>query len=526
LGFVLADQAKAVDAETSFREALAHRPDFVWAQLGLAESLLKQGKPQAAEAAATDNLLLESVAASPALSLLGRALSDQRKSSDLLRRVISARPMNFTLGFGLAYHDGHWLDAPRLARMASTRGYVPLVQAGRTFRAPSTGINAAQTLEQQGRYREAEKMYRAEIKNSPNNSAPYNRLVWVLLQQRRYEDAEESAHEAVGLDPNNATSHLYLGYVYRFRAGLTKAEASFREAVRLRPVYGVARGNLAYVLERLGKHEEALSEAREATRLEPKLASVHGRLSWVLKRQGKTTEADAAFQDALRLTPEDSVGARGNLCGAFGRFQAGAESFAKASRAYPENTYVAMMWALCSLNSGDQATYESVCRDMLNRFGQSPDPMATERTAKICLLSPRPVGDLAELVRLTNHSVTVGTNHRYYFYFCFARGLAAYRAGDIEETLRWCRQSRSVNNKTDAPFAPLNAYSLVVEAMSLRRQDKPAEAKSAYDEAAEIIRAEFADAPDDLGSRWEGWVIYELFRREAMELLSIDSEKP
>jgi hypothetical protein len=203
-----------------------------------------------------------------------------------------------------------------------------------------------------------------------------------------------------------------------------------------------------------------------------------------------------------------------------------------------------MNLALVRLKLGNRAGYEEICRDMLMRFANSEVPGSLERSAKSCLWSPQPVGDTEELKRLADMAVEKGKTDPYLFYFLFARGLAAYRAGDLDDAVKWCRDSRANNlrvpstaNSTDgavtrdglklandSQYPPLNAYSLVVEAMALHQQKNPGEARKAYDDAAAIIGEYFPDAPDELGSMWEGWLIYDILSREASALLSNESE--
>jgi tetratricopeptide (TPR) repeat protein len=383
----------------------------------------------------------------------------------------------------------------------------------------------------------------------PKSAVLHQRLTAALLNLREFEEAETVAFAAAQLDPNSYVSHFQLGLIYRFRRKWDKAEASLREAIRLQPGNSLAHTNLGYVLEQLGRSEEALVTAREAVRIQPS-PSAQAQLSWILKRQGKSAEADEAFEAALQLLPARG-GSRAHFCCMYGRFVAAEKYLMDDVRANTIDTLAPMILALVKLKLGDRQGYEAVCRDMLARFGESDVPGSLERAAKSCLWTPEVVGEVADLKRMTDVAVQRSKEDPVLYYFVFARGLAAYRAGDFEEAVTLCRDSRAKNvhapskresagiakadRRNDAAprlakgspkYAPLNAYSLVVEAMALHKQDKSADARAALERAAAIARDSFPDAPDDLGTLWEGWVIYDILSREAEALLaeSADSQ--
>jgi hypothetical protein len=86
--------------------------------------------------------------------------------------------------------------------------------------------------------------------------------------------------------------------------------------------------------------------------------------------------------------------------------------------------------ALLFLRDGDREGHRRWCEAMLKRFADTDDPMLMERTAKACLLSPRPPGDPAGLTRLVDGALKKGTKHGYFKYFQTAKGLAELRAGN------------------------------------------------------------------------------------------------
>jgi hypothetical protein len=100
------------------------------------------------------------------------------------------------------------------------------------------------------------------------------------------------------------------------------------------------------------------------------------------------------------------------------------------------------------------------------------------------------------------------------------RGLAAYRAGDWDGALTWCRKSRQDIDPLDGQAG--QAQNLLIEAMALHRLEKPREAKASLDKAIELKHQAFPTAVTPSagpGADWENWLAIELFQREAQELL-------
>ena len=87
--------------------------------------------------------------------------------------------------------------------------------------------------------------------------------------------------------------------------------------------------------------------------------------------------------------------------------------------------------------------YQTFCRRMLERFGDTADPMVAERVAKSCLFYRLDKAYLPVASRLAELAVSLDKTHSLMPYFEFARGLAEYRNGNYDAAVRWCRQSRA-----------------------------------------------------------------------------------
>jgi tetratricopeptide (TPR) repeat protein len=278
---------------------------------------------------------------------------------------------------------------------------------------------------------------------------------------------------------------------------------------------------LARVLAKHGRLDQAAAAYREDLQLRPNCAMSHEELGCVLKSQGKLAEAEKEFQEVIRLDEHffDNGLANSHEMITRGRFFEAAHLWAMAAPKYPEPDPVLLRATALQLFVGDRSAYESLCLVMILRFSKTTDAELAEQTAKVCVLSQEPVGALSDAARLADLAIE-DSEHQYFPFFCFTRALVAYRAGDLDGCLKWCEETHP-----EDPGESLKAQALIVEAMALHRQGKEATARKRCDEAAMIIRARFPFAPDSFTNDWEGWIIYEILRREAARLLTTSAEE-
>jgi WD40 repeat protein len=123
---------------------------------------------------------------------------------------------------------------------------------------------------------------------------------------------------------------------------------------------------------------------------------------------------------------------------------------------------------------GDAAAYDIHRKAMLERFGDTQDPMRAERTVKVCLLLPAEADQRQRLEQLADLAVTRGENASIVRFFQLARGLAAYRQGDDQAVELWLGRSLAAKNATWNCSVP----ALAILAMSRARRGQ---AKEAHD---------------------------------------------
>lgn len=227
------------------------------------------------------------------------------------------------------------------------------------------------------------------------------------------------------------------------------------------------------------------------------------------------------FDAATRLRAQDpqirleSHHNRAMVCVDRRRWHDAAGEFAKATGLSPNASSFWRFRAVAHFADGDVDALRQTCVAMLERFGQTKDPVAAANVVVACVLRADALPDMERLLPLTRVSDAVwhwGTG---------VRGAALYRAGRYKE----CVQSFETAARKYRP-QPWDWCFLAMARHRLRDDD---EARRCLSEARRWIDTANRHTEDDpTGTRpvWGGWdepVICPLLLREAEELLKGES---
>jgi hypothetical protein len=166
--------------------------------------------------------------------------------------------------------------------------------------------------------------------------------------------------------------------------------------------------------------------------------------------------------------------------------------------------------ATLSLQLGDVEGYRRHARGMLDAFGSTDDPMAAERTAKIGLLMAPSPEEAARLTALAELAVTKGADSPVLPWFQLARGMAAYRDGQLAAA---ADRLQKVRSSTGASVQCETAALLFV-AMSHSRLGRLPDARAALETARRSLQVSPRPA-DEGGEHWHDWLISQIALREA-----------
>jgi tetratricopeptide (TPR) repeat protein len=163
----------------------------------------------------------------------------------------------------------------------------------------------------QGKFADAEQMYRKAISLNTTNPQPHIQLGLALEGQGRFEEAIKQFQRVLAIDPKSAEAYNNIGAALVRKAALTKATpdkaiAAYRRAIEVDPSYALSYNNLGLVLYNQGDTNEALAQYRRAIQINPNYLFAHWNLAYALQHDVKP-DADAAlveYRAAIECTTE------------------------------------------------------------------------------------------------------------------------------------------------------------------------------------------------------------------------------
>jgi serine/threonine protein kinase len=164
----------------------------------------------------------------------------------------------------------------------------------------------------------------------------------------------------------------------------------------------------------------------------------------------------------------------------------------------------------------DEAGYQRVCRQMLDRFATDADgrPDLAVRIVRTCTLAPGAVGTDADFARVDKIAVrTVSGTGIFFRNIVMAKGLSDLRAGRFKQAADWLART--------APSPDGNAMDATIFAgiaIAQQRQGHATEAKTALASARTILTRKVKTP--NWSAVWLEWMHAEVMCREAGELVA------
>lgn len=173
-------------------------------------------------------------------------------------------------------------------------------------------LNTAQALElavehqQQGRWADAERIYREVLARQPDHPDALHLLGVLHAQTGNAPAAAALIARAIARNPLAPAYHNNLGNVMQDLGRLEESLLCYEEALKQAPDYFEAWVNRGNALNKLDRFAEALACYLEAQRLRPEEPSVYVNLARALVEEGLLEDALACTAEALRLDPENA----------------------------------------------------------------------------------------------------------------------------------------------------------------------------------------------------------------------------
>ncbi len=174
-------------------------------------------------------------------------------------------------------------------------------------------LKQAATLHQSGNLTEAEKLYRAVLRDEPQQLDAMALLGLVCGAKGEHDEAISLVEKAAARDPKSPLFRFQLGTVLMNAKRLPQAIAAFRQALALQPGMAQAWYNMANALRADGDWAGAISAYRQAIKLIPNYAEAYNNLALSLVHERQFGEALAESKKSVEVAPGYGEGWR-TLC--------------------------------------------------------------------------------------------------------------------------------------------------------------------------------------------------------------------
>jgi tetratricopeptide (TPR) repeat protein len=349
-------------------------------------------------------------------------------------------------------------------------------------------------------------------------------LAQTLLERKQSDSALQLLRNAQYTYPGDFWLNFQLGNALYDQKDHEGAIRFYTAAVSIRLGSSAAHINLGNALRDQKKLDEAIAAYRKAIELDPKSAGAHNNLGNALRDQNKLDEAVAAFRKAIESDPKSAMAYRnqGGIYAALGQWAKAAADFQRSLEIDSKNNDAWRSAAYAYLAVGDAAGYRRTCGELVERVGQTDDPVTAERTAKVCTLIPGAVANFPVVERLAQFAVTGTQQHANYHYFVLTKGLAEGRAGRHAEAVQWLeRFAPQADRRGDVDAVAFAALALAQHGLS--RTD---EAKDSLAKAKAIVARNTPDRSEGRPFRagnWNDWLHAEILVGEAEGLIGVIS---
>jgi len=202
------------------------------------------------------------------------------------------------------------------AQTSTTTSSSTTVLSGRV----KSDMATAERLLSQGKWGEAEGLFRDALVNNPTDSQATLGLGLALANQFKLDAADALFDRVIKIDPNNPGAYAgksvvtlnrlqsSSGTVIANRDSILKqAEDYAQRAVQLGPANAEAHLALGQALKEEGKLDDAVNELNTATRFDPQLSYAFSTVGSVKLQQNSLAEAAASFTQAVNLNSANST---------------------------------------------------------------------------------------------------------------------------------------------------------------------------------------------------------------------------
>lgn len=202
----------------------------------------------------------------------------------------------------------------------------------------------------QGQLAEAEQVLKKVVADSPAEHLSSRLYLGAAMErQGRFSEAEALYKAALEVRPDDFTTHFHLGTLYADQGQLDQAMAAFEKCTALEPESPEPLFNLGLVRFKAGDPESAARLYRAVLEIDPMFPGAWVALGTLRSQQGRSEEAIAAYKSELKINP-GSIEANVNLgvqLGSEQRFDESREYLTAAVRLAPDRVDALFNLGVC-----------------------------------------------------------------------------------------------------------------------------------------------------------------------------------
>lgn len=251
----------------------------------------------------------------------------------------------------------------------------------------------------EGRFPQAETVYRRILEVQPQNAAALHLLGALCLQTGRADAAVPYLESARSADPNNAETLNHLGGAYQACQRWEDSLSVLREAARLQPENAKFHFDLGNSLKALNQHDDAIRAFETAIAKRPDFVQAINNLGTTLTRAGHPDEAIRTLQSALELKPDyaNAQNALGNALLDSGRAAEAVSWLRRAASAVPNEPKFHCNLGVALKATGDA---EAAFSAYMNALRLAPDMTEARKNLGNLLVSQQRLDDAIREFRI------------------------------------------------------------------------------------------------------------------------------
>ncbi len=199
-------------------------------------------------------------------------------------------------------------------------------------------LQSALTLHQQGRFDEAEALYREILLSQPCHFDAMQLIATIAAQKKNFFEAVALFDEALAINPDHPGVLNNCGNALKELKRYEEALLSYDKAIALNPDYAEAYSNRGVVLKKLRRCEESVLSYNRALGLKPDYAEAYLNRGNALQELKRYEEALLSYDKAIAVKREyaEAYSNRGNALHRLKRFEEALASHDKAIKLQPD----------------------------------------------------------------------------------------------------------------------------------------------------------------------------------------------